>query len=318
MKKRALGKTGILVSEIAFGGVEIGLPYGIGVNSEADMLTEKQAIHLLHAAFDSGVNFFDTARMYGKSEDIIGKAFADRREKVILCTKCRPFRGKDGRLPDDEELGRLIETSLRESLMALQTGYVDVFMLHQADLEILENEMIASVFRDLKEKGIARAIGASTYKSDETRKVINSGIWDVVQLPFNLMDQRHHENFALAEAHGVGIVIRSVLLKGLLSNRGNDLHPALADVRKHILLYDRLIGDGIKDLSTLALKFALSCKEVSSVLVGIDKMEYLRQSLAAADGIYMNAHTLNRARSMAYPDPAFLDLPHWERMGWLR
>jgi aryl-alcohol dehydrogenase-like predicted oxidoreductase len=138
-----------------------------------------------------------------------------------------------------------------------------------------------------------------------------------VQLPFNLMDQRHQQNFALAEENDVGVMIRSVLLKGLLSNRSEDLHPALSDVRKHIEHYHQFIGNGIQDMPTLAVKFALSFKEVSSVLVGIDKMEYLRQSLEAADGNYMNADTLQKAQALAYPDPAFLDLPHWERMGWL-
>lgn len=317
MKKRVLGRTGFKVSEIAFGGVEIGMPYGIGVKSEADMLSEKEAIRLLHSALDSGINFFDTARMYGNSENIIGKAFADRREKIVLSTKCRHFRDKDGKLPADGEIRKMIDTSLRESLQALQTGYVDIFMLHQADVEILENDTIATVFSELKKKGIVRAIGASTYKSAETRKVITSKIWDVVQLPFNLMDQRHQDNFGLAAESGVGIMIRSVLLKGLLSNRAENLHPALQEVKKHIHLYSQLLGNGSSDLSTLALKFALSFEEVSSVLVGMDRMEYLTKSLAAADGNYLKPEGLQKARALAYPDPAFLDLPHWERMGWL-
>ena len=65
MNKRPLGKTGIAVSEVAFGGVEIGMPYGIGVETAADMPTEREAIQLLHAALDAGINFFDTARQYG-------------------------------------------------------------------------------------------------------------------------------------------------------------------------------------------------------------------------------------------------------------
>ena len=90
MNKRTLGRTSLKVSEIAFGGVEIGMSYGIGVNSHNDMLSEKEAIRLLHEAADTGINFFDTARAYGKSEHIMGKAFADRRESVVISTKCRP------------------------------------------------------------------------------------------------------------------------------------------------------------------------------------------------------------------------------------
>jgi len=78
MNKRLLGQTGIQVSEIAFGGVEIGLPYGIGIKSKADMPSREESVRLLHTAVDSGINFFDTARMYGLSESIMGNAFKDR------------------------------------------------------------------------------------------------------------------------------------------------------------------------------------------------------------------------------------------------
>ncbi|MEO6933387.1 MAG: aldo/keto reductase, partial [Chitinophagaceae bacterium] len=100
MLLRSLGNTGFKVSEIAFGGVEIGLPYGIGVKDQADMLSHAEAIRLLHAAIDGGINFFDTARLYGESELIMGKAFKDRRENVLIATKCKHFREANGQIPD--------------------------------------------------------------------------------------------------------------------------------------------------------------------------------------------------------------------------
>jgi aryl-alcohol dehydrogenase-like predicted oxidoreductase len=317
MNKRKLGKTSMEVSEIAFGGVEIGLPYGIGIQSEKDMLTEKEAIHLLHASLDAGINFFDTARLYGNSENIIGKAFLGKRQNVILSTKCRHFRNRQGQLLPDNELRKFIEDSLRESLNALQTDYVDIFMLHQADEEILGNEIIADTFYSIKKLGMAKAIGASTYSVGETKKAIHSGVWDLVQLPFNLMDQRQQTLFDIAAEKGIGIVIRSVLLKGLLSDRGKALHPALKDVQNHVEQYNNLIGDEFPDLPSLALKFALSFPQISSVLIGMDRMEYLYKSIAAADGQYMNKEKLQNALELAYPEPDFLNLPHWDRMGWL-
>lgn len=317
MNQRPLGNTGILVSEIAFGGVEIGLPYGIGVKSEADMLPESQAIRLLHAALDSGVNFFDTARMYGASETIMGRAFRDRRERVVICTKCRHFRDEKGGLPDSDTLVKIIQTSLRESLSALQTDFIDLYMLHQADVEILGREEIAETFVQLKKQGVIRATGVSNYKVEETKKAVDSGAWDVVQLPFNLMDQSQETQFSAAARAGVGIVVRSVLFKGILSEKGRNLHPALKDVEAHLRLYDQLLNPCAPDLPTLATKFALSFKEVSSVLVGIDRMEYLHSALAAADGDYLDEKTLARARALRYPQPEFLDLPKWDRMGWL-
>jgi len=312
-----LGKTGIAVSEMAFGGVEIGMPYGIGIKTAADMLSEQDAIRLLHAAVGSGINFFDTARMYGNSEAIMGKAFKDRRDQVVLSTKCRHLRDKQGILPPGPELRNRIRASLLESLDALQTGYADIFMLHQADLEILDNEEIAGVFSALKKEGLCRATGVSTYTSEETNKAIDKGIWDTIQLPFNLMDQRQEAFFKAASEKGIGIVIRSVLLKGLLSDRGKGLHPALKNVEDHLASYRELTEETGCNLATLATKFALSFPEVSAILVGIDRMEYLDQSLKAADGTYLDPEKLARAKQLAYPDPGFLNLPLWDKMKWL-
>ena len=318
MEKRPLGSTGINVSEVAFGGVEIGVPYGIGVNSKADMLTEKEAIDILHEAMDSGINFFDTARMYGKSETIMGKAFKQRRDEIVISTKCRHFLNKEGNLPVYGELKEIIETSLNESLKSLQTDRVEVFMLHQADLSIIENEEVSSIFLNLKKEGKIRSTGVSTYTPEETKKAIEVGVWDVVQLPFNLMDQRQESYFSKAKQKGVGLVIRSVLMKGLLSDRGKGLHSALKKVERHILGYEELLEGTSFDLPMLATKFALSYPEVSSILVGIDRKEYLIQALEAANGVYLGDKLMQRAKQLAYPDPAFLNLHYWDKMNWLK
>ena len=318
MIRRELGKTGIEISEIAFGGVEIGMPYGIGVESAEDMLSEREAVNLLYQAVDSGINFFDTARMYGNSEDIMGKAFNDRRDKVVLATKCRHLLDKNGNLPPDSKLPGVIEKSFQESLEALQTDYVDIFMLHQANLKILENETIAAVFEEFKSRGRCRATGVSTYTTEETKKAIERGCWDMIQLPFNMMDQRQGTLFSEAAQKGVGVVVRSVLLKGLLSDRGKNLHPALKDVENHISRYQDIVSDRGMSLPELATKFALSFPEVSAVLIGIDREEYLEQALKTVDGVYLEKESLEKIKNMSYPHPEFINLPYWDKMNWLR
>ncbi|WP_316814379.1 aldo/keto reductase [Pedobacter heparinus] len=317
MKKRELGRTGIEVSEIAFGGVEIGIPYGIGVNNHTDMLSKAEAVALLRKALDKGINFFDTARLYGESESIMGEAFEGMRDNVVLATKCRHFKQEDGSIPPYAKLKAIIEDSLQESLIHLKTDYVDVFMLHQADLQILENTDVISIFKKLKQSGKIRAIGSSTYSEEETRVSIEKG-WDLIQLPFNLMDQRQASNFKLAETSGAGIVIRSVLMKGVLSDKGRNLHPALYNVESHIEKYKKLLSEGIQELSSLATKFALSFSGISAVLVGIDRPAYLDKAIQTVSGKLLNQDELESATLLAYPDPEFLDLPKWDRLGWLK
>ncbi|MEJ7767251.1 MAG: aldo/keto reductase [Chitinophagaceae bacterium] len=318
MKLRELGKSGLLVSEVAFGGVEIGMPYGLADNGIQQMPTEEESIHLLHAAIDAGINLFDTAPVYGSSEVIMGKAFRSKRDQVIIETKCRPFRNDQGVIPAHKELRKFIELSLQQSMEALQTSYIDVFMLHEGDVTVLGNQDVGRILTDLKNSGIVRAVGVSTYTTEESQLAIESGTWDVIQAPFNLMDQRQSGLFALALERGVGLIIRSVLFKGLLSNRGKDLHPALKSVEAHLTEYQQLLSPASPELPIAAIKFALSFSEISSVLVGMDKIEYLQKTLLAADGNYYGPEKLNLCKQLAYPDPAFLNLPLWARNGWLK
>lgn len=315
MNQRKLGDTGINVSEIAFGAVEIGMPYGIGVHSKEDMPDENDAIRLLQAAFDAGINFIDTGRHYGKSENIIGKAFRQNRDAVVIATKCLHL----GDLSEatSSTIRESILNSLHDSLDALQTDFVDIYMMHDSDPKVLQHPDVLETFSKLKAAGTIRATGISTYTPEETRTVIESGNWDVVQVPFNLLDQRHETLFGLAAKNGVGIVIRSVLMKGLLSNRGRNLHPALSSVEKKIEQLQTFARQMKTSLPALATRFALSFPEVASVLVGLDKFEYLNQSLEVANGKYFSNNDLEEVRRLAFEDPKFLNLHEWNVKGWL-
>ncbi|WP_342645598.1 aldo/keto reductase [Mucilaginibacter sp. CSA2-8R] len=317
MVKRALGKTGIHVSEVAFGCVEIGMPYGIGINSEQDMLSEYEAIHLLQTALTLGINFFDTARAYGNSESIIGKAFRHHRSEVIIATKCTHFQKPNGDIPPYNELKLIIETSLQESLMALQTNYVDVYMLHQADERLLRDNNVQAIFADLRNSGLIKATGVSTYTNEQTQLAIDAGCWDVIQVPFNMMDQRQSALFDKAVSQGIGLIIRSVLLKGLLSDRGKNLHPALSQVEAHIQKYNTLTQSLNVTLPALATQFALSFPQISAILVGIDKLDFLEQSVDVATRNPLHQETLQQIKDLAYPEPDFINLPMWDREGWL-
>lgn len=313
MKKRKLGNTGFKISEIAFGGVGIGMPY-----AGQKMPEELDSIHLLEKALDGGINFYDTARMYGRSEEMLGKAFKDKREKVVINTKCVHFLDQDGKIPAKRELVKIIHKSLENSLKALQTDYIDVYMLHQSSIDILKNEDIIDIFSHLKNKGTIRAIGASTYLPEETDYCINSGVWDVVQVPFNLMDQRQQVLFKAAIDNGVGLIVRSVLFRGMLTGRSLNYHKELEKVKEHIQRFNSLIGQDIPDMITLATKFVLSYPPVSSVLIGMDQMKHLDKALQIADGKYYPQTLLGILEGMAFPEPEFLNLPQWDRKGWLK
>ncbi|MEZ4616471.1 MAG: aldo/keto reductase [Caldilineaceae bacterium] len=98
MHYRTLGRTGLKVSALALGTVELGMDYGIGTPDHFVRPPEMAAIALVHAALDVGINFIDTARAYGESEVVLGKALRGRRDQVVLATKVN-LHQPDGTLP---------------------------------------------------------------------------------------------------------------------------------------------------------------------------------------------------------------------------
>lgn len=313
MRKRVLGRTGLAVSEVAFGGVEIGMPYGLGA---AEMPDDAAAIKLLQKAVDLGINFFDTARHYGESERLMGEAFAGSREQVVISSKCVHFN-KTGQIPAYDSLKALVSQSLEETLKNLKTDYLDLFMVHYADVDVLQNEEVARVFSDLKQEGAVRNIGVSVYKDVETGMAVDAGVWDVIQLPYNLMDQSHGSHFKNAQSKDIGLIVRSVLMRGMLTDRTFQMHEALRNVERYLEAYRDVANAHFASFPAYAVKFALKNLEVSSVLVGIDKDAYLDACVDYLAGTELSDEVFEQSKRMRYPDPSFLNLAEWDKKGWL-
>ena len=316
MDVRPLGRTGMQVSLLSFGGVELGLPYGIGVHSPADLLSPEQAVELLQAALRCGITCYDTAPSYGASEQLLGRAFAACRKQVVLCTKCPALTGDDGRVLRKRVLRDRLLASLDGSLQALRTDYVDILMLHRVDEVVIANDEVAELFADLRSQRAIRATGASTYPGGITGRVIESRRWDVIQLALNLMDQRDVAFLAAAAGAGIGVIARSVLCKGILTERGRELHPELHAIQKHRERCAAAAPAGM-ELAEFATRYAMGLPAVSAVLVGIDRSAYLDRAVATAEAGPLTAEQMAQAAELAFPDPDFIDLPGWHAKGWL-
>lgn len=205
-----LGKTGISTSVVALG------TWGIGgwMWGGAD---EKESIRAIHAALDHGINFIDTAPLYGfgLSEEIVGKALAGRRDSVVLTTKCGIWWAKepwpegkgelhvyatDATLGSAEKYDRIlyrylrpeaIRAELERSLKLLQTDYLDLYQVHCQDATSSIAETMETLL-DLKKEGKIRAIGVSNVTPEQLAEYQKVGYVDVLQEKFSLLD-RHVE-----------------------------------------------------------------------------------------------------------------------------
>ena len=211
MKYRTLGRTGWKVSEISFGAWAIGGAWG-----DVD---DKESLAALHAALDGGVNFFDTADVYGdgRSERLFAKLKKERKEKFYIATKA----GR--RLPQQTPEGysrKNLTAWIERSLKNLNTETIDLLQLHCPPTEVYYMPEVFGILDDLVKAGKLRHYGVSVEKVEEALKAIEFPNVQSVQIIFNIFRQRPAELFfAEAQKRKVGILARVPLASGLLSGK---------------------------------------------------------------------------------------------------
>ena len=306
MKYINLGKTGIKVSRLGLGTVELGLDYGISKSSDFNKPDEKDSIYLLHKSADLGINLFDTAPSYGNSEELLGKAFTNKKNCIIATKVNIPPKGED--------YEKFILASLIRSRKKLQKKYLDIVQVHNATSNTFSNTDLFEILMKEKQKGNIRFIGASVYEPENALAAINSRMIDVLQIAYNILDQRMEEKvLGKAKSKGIGILSRSVFLKGVLTERVTHLPKSCEPLKKaaeNIKIKMKL--SSWQDLSNFALRFALSNPGIDSVLVGVSNEVELDFALNAFNKGRLDNNKLELAYQFKMNDNFCLNPSNWE------
>ncbi|MBA3528247.1 MAG: aldo/keto reductase [Propionibacteriaceae bacterium] len=278
MEYRTLGSTGIDVSEIGFGAWAIGGDAWGPVEDDASIAAMQRALEL-------GTNFIDTADVYGDghSEELVAKVIKGRRDEVVVATKgglMGHHRDPSGTPVYDRP--EKVRKALEDSLRRLGTDYVDVYFDHIWWDSYEETEAFIDALAQLKAEGKIRAAGLSTDDFDYIKHFNGDGGLDVVQLEYSILNRKAEREILpyLAE-HGIGVVLRGPLQKGLLTGKFTaDTTFPDGDVRsgwpaqewyqrdlKRVERLRELERDGLT-MGQLALRFVLSHPAVSSAIPG--------------------------------------------------
>jgi aryl-alcohol dehydrogenase-like predicted oxidoreductase len=274
--KRSLGRTGIQVTLIGFGALEIGRDWGVGSQQERRRPDEPEARETLRCVLGLGVNLIDTASAYHRIEERIGKSIHDRRSEYILATKC----GEHNREPDTyyDFSYDAIRDSIRTSLRLLQTKVIDLLQIHFGpDPErVLDEGGCVRAMKEAQEAGLVKHLGASV-NGTVLDRCIDSGDFDVIQVGYSLLNQGDESRIANARAKGLGVLVRSGLAGGWLTSRALRVRPEERPAGVNRLL-ELCHGDaGL--LTTLALQFVARNEGVSSILIGSKSCENLRDAI---------------------------------------
>ena len=312
MKYRTFGRTGWLVSEVSFGAWAIGGAWG--------SVSEEDALDALHAAIDLGVNFIDTADVYGdgRSERLISRVLKERSETIFVATKA-------GRRLDPHvaagynraNLTAFVERSLRN----LEVDALDLVQLHCPPFEVYYTPEVFDVMDDLVRAGKIKHYGVSVEKVEEAIKATEYPRVDSVQIIFNMVRQRPAEMFFdIAKHRQVAILARVPLASGLLTGKMSAESTFAADdhrtFNRHGESFDvgeTFSGVGfetglqvVEELRELvpadvpmaqwALRWILMHDAVSCVIPGAKNRGQAEQNAAASDLPALSAETMARVR----------------------
>jgi hypothetical protein len=293
IEKRKLGRTGLEVSVLGFGGSEIGY-------QRAALDTVER---LLGSALDAGLNVIDTAECYLESEELIGRAVSHRRGDYYLFTKCGHAAGFD--LPDWD--ARMLAESIDRSLRRLKTDYLDLIQLHSCSEEVLRRGEVIEVLRRAREQGKARFIGYSG-DSRDARFAVECGAFDTLQTSLSIADQEAIElTLPLAREREMGVIAKRPVANAVWkhSARPDDeyVQPYWDRLRK--LDYD-FLGNDLSEAISIALRFTLSTPGVHTAIVGTTKPGRWRENAQWLEAGPLPAEQLeairNRWREVAADD----------------
>ena len=314
MKYRQLGRTGFEVSEISLGTWQVGGRWG-------EPFSHQNADEILNTAVDQGINFIDTADVYGdgESEKAVGRLVKSRSEKIYVATKCgRKLAPHINASYTPEALRRFVEDSLKH--MELET--LDLIQLHCPPTEVYYRPEIFSEFDRLIREGKIQKLGVSVEKVEEALKAIEYDNVDTVQIIFNIFRQRPAELFFReALKKNIGIIVRVPLASGLLSgkfsketvfskddHRNFNRHGQAFDKGETFSGVDYELGleavEAIKKIASetplalLALKWILAFEAVGCVIPGASHVDQLLNNMKASDLPPPDRHKVNAIREI--------------------
>lgn len=298
MNFRKLGKTNFNISEISLGTWQVGGKWG----SKFD---HSNAEKILNQAIDSGINFIDTADVYGEgeSEKAVGKIVKSRKEKIYVASKCgrriSPFENKNFTV---ETLRQHVEDSLKNT--GLET--IDLIQLHCPPNEVYYRPEIFELFDKLKQEGKIQNLGVSIEKIEQGLKAIEYPNVTSLQIIFNMFRLRPSQLlFKEAAKKDVGIIVRVPLASGLLSgkfkkdtqfergdhrffnrkglmfDKGETFSGVPYDVGLNTVEQIKKLFNNPDNLAPFALKWILQFNEVSCIIPGASNEEQVNSNISA-------------------------------------
>jgi aryl-alcohol dehydrogenase-like predicted oxidoreductase len=298
-----------LISKMTLGTVQLGMNYGIANNEGKP--DEDKAFRILDSAFESGVSCIDTAADYGDSENVIGKwikATGRKRTGIAIVTKFR--LGKTDKSKAESAMMRSFERSLKN----LNTGYIDILLMHDAGEYRIYKKEISAGFEKLLSGGLLRAAGASCYEYKDIAPMLSHEMFSAFQVPVNLLDMRITGTEAARNLSDKLVFGRSIFLQGLFFLNPSTLKGNLKEAGKYVLAIRDMASTMNISIAQLAATYVKSLNYVNSMVIGADNPTQVKENIKLIEGESFSRATLDEIEQRMAGAPEWLLIPYlWDK-----
>ncbi|MDO8750752.1 MAG: aldo/keto reductase [Dehalococcoidia bacterium] len=296
LPKRKLGRTGLEVTVLGFGTLELrGSFQRPGPGLPGRPLVPTQAQGILNAVLDAGINFIDTCIDYGESEEYIGKYISHRRNEYILASKCGCIVDPASAPPGGGQhvyTRKNITAGVNQSLKRMKTDHLDLIQFHGSpSKQVLEQEGAIQTLLDLKREGKVRFIGASSTLPN-VADLIKLGVFDTFQVPYSAIQREHEGVISQAAKAGAGTIIRGGVARGSPEEEGRGDPDAWKLWGRAKL--DELL-DGMTQME-FVLRFTITHPDLHTAIVGTLNPAHLAKNVAVVRNGPLPASVYNEAK----------------------
>jgi len=262
--------------KIVLGTVQFGLKYGVA--DKKAKVKKQEVFSILELAYKKGIDTLDTAYVYGTSEERIGEFIAQNKRRFNIISK----------MPDLTNYNMsAIEDYCSRSLKKLKQPILYGYLVHRFD-NILRHKRLWEKLELLKKKGMVKKIGVSLYNTEELDYLLaNNIIFDIVQVPYSLFDQRFDKYLPVLKKKKIEIYARSIFLRGMCFLKEDDLVGEYGSIRGSMKRLLQLSKDLRIPLGSLCLCFVLLNNFIDKAIIGVDSERQLREDMDSVK--YLNS-----------------------------
>ena len=290
--RRTLGRTGLEVTTLGFGAMELRGDQG------GPQIADEDAGRLLNAVLDEGINFIDTSIDYGRSEELIGKFIAHRRSEYVLASKCGCVPGA-GMGTDHVHTAENIRAGVEHSLRTLRTDHLDLVQFHRSlSRQEFEAEGALAEALALRDEGKVRFVGVSAVLPTLNEQ-IDMGVFDTFQIPYSALQREHEDVITRASSAGMGIIIRGGVARGTPDDWESRRYYMVSNETMRDFWDAARLDELLDGMSRTAfmLRFTLSHPDLDTTIVGTGSIEHLRENVAVAAAGPLPDDVLREAKS---------------------